>query len=45
LGKVVAGIVRDPQKNIYDVLEGIAKLDGFLNSLMKISQDFNTRKS
>lgn len=37
LGKVVAGIVRDPQKNIYNALEEISKLDDFLARLVKIS--------
>lgn len=45
VGKIVAGIVRNPAENIFPVLDEISKLDDFLARLLQISRDFNTRKA
>lgn len=45
LGQAVAGIVRDPQHNIYPVLHGISLLDDFLKRMLEVSAEFNARKS
>jgi hypothetical protein len=40
LGQVIAGIVRDPDNNIYEVLKDMQKLDEFMNKLLEVSHAF-----
>lgn len=45
VGKVVAGLVRDPEHNMWQVLEEISKHDEFVVKLVKVSQAFAKRKA
>lgn len=45
LGKIVAGIVRDPKNLIWKVLEEIAEHDDFVKEHVKVSKAFAERKA
>ena len=41
MGEVVAGVVRNPEKHIHELLSDFSKKDDFMAMLMKISRSFN----
>lgn len=45
MGEVVAGIVRDPQKNIHELLADFSKKDDFMAMLMGISKSFSDQRA
>ena len=45
LGDVIGGIVRDPEKNIHELLRDFSTKDEFMKVLLQISRAFNDQRA
>jgi hypothetical protein len=44
LGRLISGLLRDPEQNIWNTLAGMRKYDSFMDRLLQISEKLNERR-